>query len=142
MPVERPRQRCQWHPAGETTPSHVAWPLEYQAWAHDRGLLSTGAAAAGPPSDRPSRADGQLRIINPPTGATYLIDPTLRAEFQTLGLRAASTAGGPIEWHVDARAVGTGAANERVEWPLVPGAHTITARDQQGHRSVVSIVVK
>ena len=28
-----------------------------------------------------------LEIVNPPAGATYLIDPTLRREFQTLPLR-------------------------------------------------------
>jgi hypothetical protein len=86
--------------------------------------------------------DAVIVVVNPPAGATYLIDPTLRAEFQTLGLRATSRSGGSITWEVDGRTVGSSASDVRLEWALVRGAHAITARDRQGHRATAPIVVK
>lgn len=74
-------------------------------------------------------------IQHPPTGATYLIDPTLRMEFQTLRLRATSR----VAWQVDDRRIGTGSS---AEWQLRPGTHTITAVDGRGARDSVRIFVK
>jgi penicillin-binding protein 1C len=78
-----------------------------------------------------------LRVVNPPDGAVYLIDPTLRREFQTLPLRVA--AGAATEWRVDGRPVGRG---DLVEWPLAAGTHMITARDARGQEASAAIVVK
>jgi penicillin-binding protein 1C len=72
-----------------------------------------------------------LRVTNPPDGATYLIDPTLRSGFQKLQLKATSKA----TWFVNGKRV-TG------EWPLKPGKHTIAAVDSTGHRDEVRIYVK
>ena len=52
-----------------------------------RGGASRGRVVA----PAPTPADGPLAIVNPPSGATYLIDPTLRREFQTLPLRVVAT---------------------------------------------------
>ncbi|HEY6137668.1 MAG TPA: transglycosylase domain-containing protein [Thermoanaerobaculia bacterium] len=86
---------------------------------------------------RPSRRSdsagmaGALHIENPADGATYLIDPTLRREFQALRLRASTEA----RWSVDGKRV------ER-EWPLQPGTHVIAAVDERGRRDTVTITVR
>ena len=97
-------------------------------------LRSSGFAAALAASS----ATESLRVLNPPDGATYLIDPTLRREFQTLPLRAATAAAAEVEWRIDGRPVGRAS----FEWPLVPGAHTVTARDARGREAAAAIVVK
>jgi membrane carboxypeptidase/penicillin-binding protein PbpC len=83
-----------------------------------------------------------LQIVNPPSGATYFIDPTLRREFQTLSLRVLTAAPGTIEWHVDDRALGSSSSETGLSWPLVPGTHRITARDGHGRVAESSVVVK
>ena len=80
--------------------------------------------------------------MNPPSGATYLIDPTLRREFQTLALRVVATTPGTIEWQVDGRVVGTSSSEAALMWPLQPGVHRITARDERGRVAESSVVVK
>jgi penicillin-binding protein 1C len=158
---------CDWHLEGRQGGTVVAWPSEYRSWARERGLLAGneamparavhGAARRGTQSAASTAAhdrDGRTQraeepsgepgvvILNPPSGATYLVDPTLRPEFQTLGLRATSPAGGAIAWQVDGRPIGSSASDERFEWPLTRGAHTITALDRQGRRAEAAIVVK
>ncbi|HEX7809114.1 MAG TPA: hypothetical protein VF608_10320, partial [Thermoanaerobaculia bacterium] len=76
----------------------------------------------------------EFHIANPPNGATYLIDPTLRSEFQALRLKAAAAT--RVQWQVNDRRI------EGAEWPLVPGSHTITAIDATGRRDSVRIFVK
>ncbi len=68
---------CSWHHAG-----HVAWPAEYREWAdaHERAHRTAPRAIAG--------RDTKFRISSPPNDATYLVDPTLSREFQSLHLRA------------------------------------------------------
>ncbi|HEX5107052.1 MAG TPA: penicillin-binding protein 1C [Vicinamibacterales bacterium] len=83
-----------------------------------------------------------LTIVSPPSGATYLIDPTLRREFQTLQLRAVSPARGEIEWSVAGKIVGSGDADQAVEWPLAPGQHRIVARDRQGRTAETTVTVR
>jgi penicillin-binding protein 1C len=76
----------------------------------------------------------EFHIANPPDGATYLIDPTLRPEFQAVSLKAA--AGKKVQWSVNDHHL------ERPEWTLTPGRHTITAVDASGKRDSVTIVVR
>ena len=45
--------------------------------------------------ERPHQPE-PLEIVNPAADATYMIDPTLRAEFQTLPLRASGVRGGDV----------------------------------------------
>ena len=80
--------------------------------------------------------------MNPPSGATYLIDPTLRREFQTLPLRVVAATPGTIEWQVAGRVVGTSSSEAALMWPLSPGVHRITARDERGRVAESSVVVK
>jgi penicillin-binding protein 1C len=85
---------------------------------------------------------GPLEIVNPPAGATYLIDPTLRREFQTLPLRVVAATPGTIEWQVAGRVVGSLSSEAALMWPLTPGVHRITARDERGRIAESSVVVK
>jgi penicillin-binding protein 1C len=111
---------CDWHHDGT-----IDWPAEYRVWARKNA-----------PSPQPQRTVHRdtFRIANPPDGATYLIDPTLRMQYQTVRLRADATS--RVEWRINDRRI---AGNE---WSLIPGRHTITAVDASGRRDSVQILVK
>jgi len=117
---DEPARFCSWHHDGS-----IDWPAEYRAWANQ--------TQSAPPAAT-TRHASVFRIANPPDGATYLIDPTLRAQYQTLRLRA--DAASRVTWRVNDRPVSS------AEWPLVPGRHTITATDAKGRKDSVRILVK
>jgi len=81
-------------------------------------------------------------MTSPPSGSTYLIDPTLRAEFQTLPLRVASASPTKIEWTVDGESVGVISSESAVEWKLRPGRHHIVARDRSGNVAQAQVTVR
>ena len=116
LPADAPVQFCAWHHDG-----YVAWPAEYREWVAPQVRRSSLIV----------RRDDGLRITNPANDATYLIDPTLRSEFQSLHLRAT----GDAKWIVD------GKPSAR-EWPLAPGKHVIAAMDSRGRRDAVTIMVR
>ena len=107
-------QFCSWHHRDA-----IVWPDEYRAWAK--------------PINTPPARVAKLKVVNPPNGATYLIDPTLRSQYQTLTLRAIAQS--EVKWRVDDRTVAS-------QWPLAPGRHIIAAIDEEGHRDEVRIYVK
>lgn len=109
---------CDWH-----RKDYVAWPAEYREWS---GVLQ----AAGGPKPAASKTANDLRITNPANDSTYLIDPTLRGEYQALRLRATASA----KWTVDGKPVGR-------EWPLAPGKHVIVA-EGTGGRDAVTVTVR
>ncbi|HYR29962.1 MAG TPA: penicillin-binding transpeptidase domain-containing protein, partial [Thermoanaerobaculia bacterium] len=111
---------CSWHHDGYTD-----WPPELRDWAR-REFPETKPAPA-------TKHAATLRISNPANGATFLIDPTLRREFQTLRLRASAMT--PVTWQINGRRVGN-------EWPLERGRHKVTAVDGRGGRDEVEIFVK
>ena len=111
LPVEAPAEFCAWHRAEE-----VQLPAEYAEWAPEEVAVAK---------------ESSLRVTNPPDGATFLIDPTLRPEFQKLELAATK----PAKWYVGEDAVAE-------EWTLRPGRHVITAVDNSGKRASVKIYVK
>ena len=150
--AERPLLPCSWHHMAEEGLLTI-WPPEYRAWAGQgqradppsRSALRRGKRAEGGPTVDLPRADLQrapLSIVSPPAGATYLIDPTLRREFQTLSLRAVSNTRTSIAWSVNGRPVGTADSDRKVEWPLTPGRHQVMARDQAGRTAAAVIVVR
>jgi membrane carboxypeptidase/penicillin-binding protein PbpC len=148
--AEAPSLPCSWHHLGEEGVL-TFWPAEYRQWATARGLHHAPhahvAATFQPtplaePGGRPDRASPPLTIVSPPAGATYLIDPTLRREFQTLPLRVVSAAGGRIEWRVNGRVLGTADSEAALDWPLLPGTHRFAARDQQGREAEATILVR
>ena len=83
----------------------------------------------------------RFEIAHPPDGATYLIDPTLRMEFQTLALRTLGAAGS-VEWTVNGRSLGKSPGEDTLTWPLARGKHVVRARDARGKIAEVSILVK
>jgi len=136
---------CAWHHLSDGK-LVVFWPPEYRQWAGERGLLQAtrpaiaerSVTANQPASSRPPA----LAIVNPPDGATYLIDPTLRREFQTLAFRAAADRTSRIVWSVNGREAGTAEPDSAFMWPLAPGSHRIAARDERGRTAEATIVVR
>ncbi len=155
LPADTESPPCSWHHQGDEG-LLVVWPAQYRTWASEHDLLmdqarevfiAGGANASGASIKRANSRRAEparpLAIVNPPPGAIYLIDPTLRAEFQTLPLRATLAAGtGRVEWSVDGRPLGDGDAVAALMWPLAPGEHRIRARDDAGHSDEVTIVVR
>ena len=151
MADDSPAAACSWH---RQTPRGVVvdWPPAYHTWAAGEHLLKVVVAAPGPsaapaPSeharrDSPPDSRAQLRVVNPPDGAVYLIDPTLRREFQTISLRGTTEARARIEWHIDGEPLGTIDSDASLDWPLTPGRHVISAHDARGRRASAEIVVK
>jgi penicillin-binding protein 1C len=123
---------CSWHrPRGDQVA--VSLPAVYKSWARARGLVS---------DDRPGSEQGLLRIVNPPDGAVYLRDPTLRGEFQSLALRAmAASPESVLRWEVDGQPVGTSRSGA-LDWPLRTGTHTIVVSDAEGQQDRTTIVVR
>ena len=126
LPTNEQARFCSWHHDGA-----IDWPAEYREWARGVGQVFQPAPRRGRLESLPHTA--ALKIANPAEGATYLIDPTLRAEFQTLRLRAISPT--RVQWYIDERKV-------EPEWQLARGAHTVTAMDESGRRESVRIFVK
>ena len=139
---------CSWHHLGDEglltflPPAYAAWQQSYGAPTDRR----SAAHAPAPSSTATTAGSGAGRkemfaIASPADGATYLIDPTLRREFQTLPLRAVAGAGA-IEWTVDGRPAGRTDGGSRLDWPLVPGPHVISARDARGRTAESRITVR
>jgi membrane carboxypeptidase/penicillin-binding protein PbpC len=83
-----------------------------------------------------------LSIANPPDGAVYSIDPTLRREFQALPLRAVTPRPTTVRWSVDGVAVGSASSDRPMSWPLAVGVHRIDVQDADGRRAQTSVVVR
>jgi membrane carboxypeptidase/penicillin-binding protein PbpC len=139
---------CSWHHASEDG-LLTLWPDEYRTWAAGRGLLEPDRAVAAviraparsAPRDDARRASTRpFEIVNPADGATYLIDPTLRMDFQTLPLRTTG-ATGDVEWTVSGRRLGRSSAHDSLTWPLERGTHLVRARDAHGRVAEARITV-
>lgn len=151
VPAGFPAIPCSWHHDSEEGPI-VVWPEQYRGWARTHGLLvdtprvrdAGGPAYASGPVVRTVAAPTRptLRIVSPPDGAIYLLDPTLRREYQALSLRAVGASGGQVEWLVDGASLGRLRVDADARWPLVPGEHVVEVRDAPGHRASVSVRVR
>ena len=136
VPVEARTGRCTWHHASDEGVITV-WPEEYRSWAkaqtapHNDVVRQWGNGAM----------KTSLQIANPLGGATYMYDPTLRAEFQVLKLRARGAAG-EVTWEIDGARYGASAVDRALEWPLTRGTHEITAIDASGARAQTRITVR
>jgi penicillin-binding protein 1C len=138
---------CSWHHTSDEG-LLTLWPDEYRQWAAARGLLeedrrpdivSVRSRSAASPSASP-RAN-RLEIASPAHGSVYLIDPTLRPEFQAVSLRATGGVGN-VEWRVNGKTIGVTAAHRQVSWRLQPGEHFVSARDARGRTAIATIRVK
>ena len=141
---------CSWHHVSDEGVVTI-WPPEYRAWARTNGLLTEPRrvdVVAGGPAARaaaarvtdPSRRP--LEILNPPAGGIYLLDPTLRPQFQTLPLRVAGASRGQVDWAIDGRSIGVVHGETILEWPLVRGSHVVSVRDASGRTAETPILVK
>ena len=136
---------CAWHHQSDEGLLTV-YPAEFRAWADEtQGVAAprraSTEAAAVPPKPR-SGEGGSLTIANPPAGAIYSVDPTLRREYQSLPLRAVTGRPTTVTWLVDGAPVGTASSERTLSWPLAVGAHEIEARDRDGRRARTSVIVK
>jgi penicillin-binding protein 1C len=157
LPSGEAQVPCSWHHESDEGLLTV-WPAAYRQWAAEHGLANNGrhpfrasdADAVTGPADQPppklrrsaEALASRFSIANPPSGAVYLVDPTLRSEFQTLPLRAAAGNAGAIEWTIDGKLLGASRSDTPLQWPLVFGVHRIQARDERGRVAEVRILVK
>ncbi|HXI12658.1 MAG TPA: penicillin-binding protein 1C [Thermoanaerobaculia bacterium] len=142
LPSEAPGAVCSWHGVPRGRSSNVALPAFYHSWGRERGMetvlptsqsLAVGSVGSG---------GKQFRIESPAAGSVYLIDPTLRKEFQAVSLRAVSPRATTIRWRVDGREVGISNGTRDLEWPLEPGEHTIIADGGKDASDSVTISVR
>ena len=156
LPTDAHLGDCTWH---RHTGAEIVtlWPEQYRAWARSHEVSMTPVSPLGPDTRRSSAAatsrsdsavsrdaatsSGELEIVSPLAGATFLRDPTLRPEFQTLSLRARG-ARGPVEWRVAGTVIGRSDDGADVRWPIVSGTHRVEARDAAGRSTTVTITVK
>ncbi len=144
LPAGTSVPRCDWHFASDEGPVTV-WPERYRDWAERSGFGSKADARASQGDDAhgdasvrtPTRSQPRspLTIESPLAGATFMIDPTLRPDFQALPLRALG-GDGSVEWSVDGiKLVGA-------RWPLIRGTHRVAVRDSKGATTAVQVTVK
>jgi penicillin-binding protein 1C len=144
MPTPVSADRCTWHHTADGVLVTV-WPQPFERWARtDLGFRFRSVLPETKPEvfTPPPAGNRGLTIVRPIGGAVYLIDRTLRPEFQTLPLAADGASPGAIEWFVNGESIGRAAAEATMRWPLVPGTHTIAARDSAGHSTHTKIVVR
>lgn len=139
LPASEDPVPCAWHHASDEGLLTI-YPSEYQAWVgatgDSRGHTTEPVRTARVASSAPA----PFRIVSPPSGATYSVDPTLRREFQAVPLRVAAAAL-PVTWLVDGHPLAP-AVSAPAAWPLMVGAHTIEARDALGRIARTAIVVR
>ena len=147
LPIDAEALPCAWHHQSDEGLLTI-YPPEFRAWAANaatdvgRAPRREGAAPASRSAQRSPSPAPALAIANPPAGAIYSIDPTLRADFQALPLRATTATHTTITWTVDGHPIGTTSSEEPMAWPVRVGTHRIEARDTEGHRAEAAVIVK
>jgi penicillin-binding protein 1C len=150
MPVRGSLDRCTWHHTSDGALVTV-WPEPFKRWAARAasGAARTALADSRGDADVPVRISstrpnsrGGLTIVQPIGGAVYLIDLTLRPEFQTLPLAAEGASPGTVDWYVNGTLVGRSASGGSLRWPLRTGTHRISARDSTGRAAETSVTVR
>jgi penicillin-binding protein 1C len=135
---------CSWHHLSDGQLLTI-YPPEYRAWASTFALRASADKAPSVAVAHRASADkphAPLQIANPPAGAVYSVDPTLRREFQALPLRAVTERPTTVTWRVDGAMIGTAPSERAVAWPLAVGSHEIEVRDADGRLARTSIVVR
>ena len=148
LPTDAELLPCTWHHLDDGELITI-WPAEYHEWARNQRPLRAHAVAMSPGNPispvkkRETTPLGDLfRIASPADGSTYLIDPTLRREFQALSLRIVSASQGPVEWWIDGRPLVRTSVQPAASWSLTAGIHTFIARDGDGRTAQSTIVVR
>lgn len=134
---------CSWHHQDDGNVITI-WPAEYRQWA--AGRFTSPVNVPGPrrldDPRRASRVSPSLRIVSPADGATFLIDPTLRREFQALPLRAVSASAQQLAWEIDGKPARQSGGQQAPSWILLPGRHTFVVRDDAGRTATSTVVVR
>ncbi|MCU0778512.1 MAG: penicillin-binding protein 1C [Akkermansiaceae bacterium] len=116
-------EKCLWPPEAARpddfdTQGRVMLPGEYAAWLaspqNALGDLVTGATSAA-----------GLRILQPPAGTIYYLDPDLPAASQRVRLLAESP--GEVDWSCKTLTIENDATHPGIR--LLPGRHVLTATD-------------
>jgi penicillin-binding protein 1C len=136
LPHDATGAQCTWHHASDRGVVTV-YPAEFREWAQPHAAVAPASSAQ---ADQ-TATNNTLSISSPAAGGTFLIDPTLRREFQTLALRA-SGAVGRVEWRLNGQLLGTTVTGGALTWPLSPGDHTFVVRDADGRTAQSRIRVK
>ena len=109
-------------PGRIVTQTYTVLPPEYATWGAKRGY-------GEPPVRSYYRPEASVRIVEPPNGSRYLIDPEIPRVFQTLALRADVSPSVPeIVWYVDGEEYRRVAYPYETRWSLSSGEHTFQAR--------------
>lgn len=129
MPSTAALLRCTWH-----TGDRTRFPSAFMKWAEARGVEMEAAVTRASAEQHEAFA-----ITSPPDGATYMLDPTLRAEFQRLRLDVNEPAS--VIWRVDGAIIGRSTAGEAAYWDPKRGKHAIEAMNASGQiaRAVVEV---
>lgn len=152
LPREGDPPACTWHHASDRG-IEVFWPPAFREWAARNAVnpplavphplaSATAATQSLVPAPRRAPQPQVFEIANPPGGATYLLDPSLRPEFQTLSLRVVASAPTRVVWTVDGLHVGRTDSGDALSWPLRAGTHHIVARDDAGRTASSTITVR
>jgi penicillin-binding protein 1C len=122
-------EKCLWPPeptraSDFDAQGRAVLPPEYAQWlaSPQNGLGNLATCAGFAP---------ELRILHPPPGATYFLDPDLPAAAQWVPLRA--EASGPVDWSCASLPCEALGVRRRVQ--LRAGRHVISARDTATGRS-------
>lgn len=143
LPAESEMLPCSWHHVDDGEVITI-WPAEYHEWARAQGFIRVPRMPTVPRAQRVQRVldDDVLRIVSPADGSTYLIDPTLRREFQALPLRILAAEPGAVEWTIDGRSLGRISTERAGSWPLATGRHIFMVHDGRGRVAQSTIVVR
>jgi penicillin-binding protein 1C len=147
LPRGHAHEACTWHHASDRGLVTV-WPDEYHEWAKQNGIV----VPAERPHSKPLAADAgvaaadrngaaRLAIVRPLPGAVFMLDPTLRPEFQALTF-VAQGGHGPLLWTINGRPLRTDERGDPERWPLVRGRHEVVVRDGRGATAATRIEVR
>ncbi len=130
--------------AGADTPAHkvvtrtfTILPPQFSIWGSRKGY-------GAPPKMRSSPPPASIKIVEPPNGSRYIIDPETPRSLQSLPLRAEVTpAVSEIIWIVDGREYTRASYPYESRWLLEEGEHTVSARFKNASvaSETVSIVI-
>jgi penicillin-binding protein 1C len=154
LPRGHDHAACTWHHDSDRGLITI-WPEEYHDWARQSGIAipaavpppsAVVAAGMGRTAGMDSRTgapgdDRRLTIVRPVAGAVFMLDSTLRPEFQALTL-AARGGRAPLQWTVNGNAVPPDATGISARWPLARGRHDVVVRDAAGQTATTRIEVR
>ncbi len=119
------------------TRTFTVLPPQYSVWSSKKGY-------GVPPATRYARSQASIKIVEPPDGSRYIIDPETPRALQSLPLRVEVTpAVSEIIWFVDGEEYRRVSYPYETRWLLDEGKHTVQARFKNANvaSKTVSIVI-